>query len=382
MKSRRIAIFDTTLRDGEQAPGAAMTPVEKARFARQLEKLGVDVIEAGFPAASRGEFEAVRRIAAKVGRCRVAALARARTDDIDIAWSALAGAAAPRIHIIAPSSDILLSRQVKKTREQMLEEAGAAVAHARRYCEDVEFSAVDATRAERCFLVILFEAAIASGARTVNIADTVGFAVPGQFGRLVAYLRRQLKGQEDIALSVHCHDDLGLAVANSLAAVRNGAGQVKCTVNGIGERAGNAALEEVVMALETRKDYFCARTGVETTRIYETSRLLTSITGIAVQPNKAIVGLNAFAHGSGIHQDGLIKEAGTYEIMRPQSVGVAASRLVLGKHSGRHAVRVCLERLGYVLTDERARRGVHTLQRAGRPDEAYIRRGACGPASR
>ncbi|MGD0232675.1 MAG: 2-isopropylmalate synthase [Syntrophorhabdales bacterium] len=352
MKGAKITIFDTTLRDGEQAPGATMTPAEKVHFARQLERLGVDVIEAGFPAASKGDFAAVQRIAAEIAETRIAALARARIDDIDRAWRAVEGAASPRIHIIAPSSDILLKHQVRKAREQVLEEAAAAVDHASRYTGDIEFSAVDATRADRAFLVRLFDAAIASGARTVNVADTVGYAVPEQFGRLITYLLHHLKNMDKALLSVHCHDDLGLAVANSLAAVKAGAGQVKCTVNGIGERAGNAALEEVVMALETRRDYFGLRTGIRTEYIYETSRLLTSITGIAVQANKAIVGTNAFAHEAGIHQDGLIKERRTYEIMRPQSVGVSASRLVLGRHSGRHALKAHLEERGYRLTPE------------------------------
>jgi 2-isopropylmalate synthase len=351
-KHRRIIVFDTTLRDGEQAPGATMTPAEKLSFAHQLEKLGVDIIEAGFPFASEGDFAAVRQIAKEVKGAGVAALARAVPTDIDRAWQAVEGAVSPRINIIAPSSDILLRHQLRKSRDQVLEEAGAAVDHARRHTDDIEFSAVDATRADRAFLVNLLEAAIASGARTINVADTVGYAVPEQFGDLIAYLLHHITHMDGVVLSVHCHDDLGCAVANSLAAIKNGAGQVKCTVNGIGERAGNAALEEVVMALETRKDYFGAGTGIRTKYLYETSQLLTAITGIAVQPNKAVVGSNAFAHGSGIHQDGLIKERSTYEIMRPQSVGVSASKFVLGKHSGRHAVKERLDCLGYALAPD------------------------------
>ncbi len=350
MRSTRLLVFDTTLRDGEQAPGATMTPAEKLRFAHQLEKLGVDVIEAGFPVASDGDFAAVRLISGEIKHVQVAAFSRATIADIDTALKAVEDAASPRINIIVPASDIHLRHQVKKTREQIFDEAGAAVAHARRSVEHVELSAVDATRADREFLALLFEAAVASGARTVGIADTVGYAVPEQIGELAAFLWLRLA--QRAVLSAHCHDDLGLAVANTLAAVKGGARQVKCTVNGIGERAGNAALEEVVMALETRKDYFGVRTGIRTEYLYETSQLLTAITGIAVQPHKAVVGANAFAHESGIHQDGLIKNRNTYEIMKPQSVGVSASRLVLGKHSGRHAIRSALARLGYSLAPD------------------------------
>ena len=353
---QRIIVFDTTLRDGEQSPGASMTPGEKLLMARQLERLGVDVIEAGFPVASESDFRAVRLIANEVREAQVAAIARAVPGDIDRAWEALEGAVHPRIHIFISSSDIHLEHQLRKGRDEVLREACAAVDHARAYTENVEFSAMDATRSDRGFLRLLLEGAIAAGAATVNIADTVGYAVPDEFGRLVAYLLGSVADIDRVVLSVHCHDDLGLATANSLAAVRNGARQVKCTINGIGERAGNAALEEVVMALETRRDLFGLRTGVKSEHLYETSRLLTSITGIGVQPNKAIVGANAFAHASGIHQDGLIKRKETYEIMTPQSVGRGETRLILGRHSGSHAVRDRLLKMGYVLTREEADR--------------------------
>ncbi len=347
---RRIQIFDTTLRDGEQSPGAAMTPCEKLLVAKQLEKLGVDVIEAGFPAASRGDFEAVRMVARKIKKARVAAIARAKPGDIDLAWEALKGGHDPRLNVFISASDIHLKHQLKMTRREVLGHTRTAIAHARKYTENVEFSAMDATRANRGFLRRVLEEAIGAGARTVSIADTVGYAVPEEFGGLVAYLLTHVAGIEKTLLSVHCHDDLGLANANSLAAVRSGAAQVKCTVNGIGERAGNAALEEVVMALETRKAFYGCRTGIRTEEIQATSRLLTRITGIAVQPNKAIVGANAFAHASGIHQDGLIKERRTYELIEPHTVGAGPILMVLGKHSGRRALRDRLEKMGHLLT--------------------------------
>jgi 2-isopropylmalate synthase len=347
---RKVLIFDTTLRDGEQSPGAGMNPDEKLLMAGQLEALGVDVIEAGFPAASKGDFEAVRRIAQDIRGTGIAAIARAKPCDIDCAWEALKEAADPRLHIFCSTSDIHLRHQLRKSRMEVLSQAREAVEYARAYTGNVEFSAMDATRSDRVFLRQVLEGAIAAGARTVNIADTVGYAVPEEFGSLVAFLLRHVRNMSRAVFSVHCHDDLGLAVANSLAAVKNGAGQVKCTVNGIGERAGNAALEEVVMALETRKTFYRCRTGIKTEEIYPSSRLLTRITGIPVQPNKAIVGANAFAHESGIHQDGLIKEKSTYEIIEPRSVGVSETRMVLGKHSGRHALQDRLKELGYAVT--------------------------------
>jgi len=343
----RVLIFDTTLRDGEQSPGASMNPAEKLRMAKQLEKLGVDVIEAGFPVASEGDFLSVRRIARAVRKPQIAALARANPADIDRAWDAVSEAEKPRIHTFISSSDIHLRHQLKKGRDQVLKEAREAVRHARGYTPNVEFSPMDATRTERAYLLEMIEAVIDEGASTVNVPDTVGYAVPDEFGELIARIVAGVGNIRKAVISVHCHNDLGLAVANSLAAVRNGARQVECTVNGIGERAGNTALEELVMALNTRSDRFGVRSGIRTENIYPTSQLLTQVTGIAVQPNKAIVGANAFAHESGIHQDGLIKDKSTYEIMTPQSVGVPDSHIVLGKHSGRHAIRERLKKMGY-----------------------------------
>ncbi len=352
----RVFIFDTTLRDGEQSPGASMNPDEKLRIARQLEKLGVDIIEAGFPVASEGDFASVRQIAREIRGCGIAALARANAADIDRAWEAVAEAASPRIHTFISSSDIHLRHQLHKSREQVLREAVAAVAHARNYTQNVEFSPMDATRSDRDYLCAMVEAVIAAGATTVNIPDTVGYAVPDEFGDLIATLFRRVKNIRRAVISVHCHNDLGLATANALAALRNGARQVECTINGIGERAGNSAMEEVVMAIKTRKDLFDLWTGIRTEYIHQTSRLLTQITGIHVQPNKAIVGANAFAHESGIHQDGLIKEKITYEIMTPQSVGISDTHIVLGKHSGSHAIADRLRALGYALEDDQIQR--------------------------
>lgn len=352
----RVYIFDTTLRDGEQSPGCSMNPGEKIRLALQLEKLGVDIIEAGFPVASEGDFLSVQQIAREITKSQVAGLARANAPDIDRAWEAIKEAANPRIHTFISSSDIHLKYQLKKSREQVLEEACEAVRHACSYTQNVEFSPMDATRSDRDYLCEMVEAVIEAGAKTVNIPDTVGYAIPEEFGGLIACLFERVKNIRQAVISVHCHNDLGLAVANSLAAIRNGARQVECTINGIGERAGNTAMEELVMALETRKDLFGIETGIETTNIYKTSRLLTQITGVAVQPNKAIVGANAFAHESGIHQDGLIKEKITYEIMTPQSVGISDSNIVLGKHSGRHAVSEHLKKMGHNLTNEQLNR--------------------------
>ncbi len=352
----RVFIFDTTLRDGEQSPGASMNPDEKLRIARQLEKMGVDIIEAGFPASSEGDFASVQQIAQEIRGCQIAGLARANAADIDRAWEAVAKAASPRIHTFISSSDIHLKYQLRKTRAEVLKEAIAAVAHACGYTKNVEFSPMDATRSDRAYLCEMVEAVIAAGATTVNIPDTVGYAIPEEFGDLIATLFAKVPNIRQAVISVHCHNDLGLATANALAAVKNGARQVECTINGIGERAGNSAMEEIVMALKTRKDLFGIQTGIKSEYIHQTSRLLTQITGIAVQPNKAIVGANAFAHESGIHQDGLIKEKITYEIMTPQSVGITATHIVLGKHSGRHAIADRLKSMGYAMSDEEINR--------------------------
>lgn len=352
----RVYIFDTTLRDGEQSPGFSMNLDEKLHMARQLEKLGVDIIEAGFPMASEGDFVAVREIARQVRTPQIAALARAGVSDIDRAWEALAEAAHPRIHTFISSSDIHLKYQLGKSRSQVLKEAVKAVAHARGYTANVEFSPMDATRSDRSYLCDMVEAVIAAGASTVNIPDTVGYAMPDEYGDLIGHLRDRVTNIGDAILSVHCHNDLGVAVANSIAGLRRGARQVECAMNGIGERAGNTSLEEIVMALETRRDILGFTTGINTRHLYRTSKLLTDITGIPVQPNKAIVGANAFAHESGIHQDGLIKEKSTYEIMKPASVGMADTNFVLGKHSGRHAVRERLKKMGFSLKDDEINR--------------------------
>ena len=348
-KHERIMIFDTTLRDGEQSPGCSMNPEEKLRIARQLEKLGVDIIEAGFPVASEGDFLSVQQIAREIRGCQIAGLSRANPEDIDRAWQAIREAANPRIHTFLSSSDIHLKYQLKKTREQALKEAIAAVAHARGYTDNVEFSPMDATRSDWDYLCDVVEAVISAGATTVNIPDTVGYALPDEFGALMAYLFDKVKSLRDVVVSVHCHNDLGVAVANSLAVLKHGVRQIECTVNGIGERAGNTALEEVVMAIETRKDLLHYHTGIRTKHLYPTSRLLSQITGVPVQPNKAIVGANAFAHESGIHQDGMIKETTTYEIIKPATVGYSDTHLVMGKHSGRHAVQEHLKKMGFSL---------------------------------
>ena len=348
----RIRIFDTTLRDGEQSPGFSMNINEKIRMARQLEKLGVDVIEAGFPIASQGDFEAVSQIAQAVSGAQVAGLARANERDIDRAWEAIRTARLPRIHTFISTSDIHLTHQLRKSREEVLAMTVAAVRRAKSYTDNVEFSAMDATRSDWDYLCRVVEAAIDAGATTVNIPDTVGYAVPSEFGALIAYLKENVRAIDRAVISVHCHNDLGLATANAIAAVQNGARQIECTINGIGERAGNTSLEEAVMILYTRKEHMKLATGIRTTELYATSRLLTRITGVAVQPNKAIVGANAFAHESGIHTDGLLKEKITYEIMTPESVGVIKSSLVLGKHSGRHAMKDELQKRGYELSDD------------------------------
>jgi 2-isopropylmalate synthase len=348
--AERVLIFDTTLRDGEQSPGCSMTVREKRRMAAELVNLGVDFLEAGFPIASDGDFEAVRIIAGEVRGVSIAALARACDLDISRAASALEGADRPRIHTFIATSDIHLQYKLHKTRAQVLEESAEAVRLARRHVDDVEFSAEDAARTDPAYLRAVVRATVEAGARTVNIPDTVGYCMPEEFGQLIGDLVADLGGRA--VVSVHCHNDLGLAVANSLAAVRAGARQVECTVNGIGERAGNCALEELVMALRVRRDVFALETGIDTRQLFPASQLLSSLISFGPQPNKAIVGRNAFAHEAGIHQDGVLKERTTYEIIDPASVGVPESRLVLGKHSGRHALRARLEDLGFPLTPE------------------------------
>ena len=347
-----VKIFDTTLRDGEQSPGFSMNVAEKVRVAKRLEQMGVDVIEAGFPVASQGDFEAVQAISAELKEAVVVGLARANTIDIDRAWQAIKRAAKPRLHTFISSSDIHLEHQLKMTRKDVLNLAVKAVKRAKTYTDDVEFSAMDATRSDREYLAQMIGEAIDTGATTVNIPDTVGYAVPSEFADLITYLMENVPNIGEAVISVHCHNDLGLAVANSLAAVQNGARQVECTINGIGERAGNTALEEIVMALKVRRDLIGLDTRIRTEQIYPTSRLVSSITGIRVQPNKAVVGANAFAHESGIHQDGLLKNKTTYEIMTPETIGLSKSTLVLGKHSGRHALRDRVRSLGYDLTDD------------------------------
>jgi 2-isopropylmalate synthase len=349
--STMVKIFDTTLRDGEQSPGAAMNIAEKVRIAQQLEKLNVDVIEAGFPTSSEGDFEAVKTISRVIKRSEVAALCRTNLKDIDRTWEAVKGARSPRLHIFVSTSDIHLQHQLKISKDEVIRMAVRSVARARRYTPNIEFSAMDATRSDVGFLSAVIEAATQAGATIINIPDTVGYAIPSEFGELIRTLRQKVRGIEKVTLSVHCHNDLGLAVANSLTAIQNGAGQVECTINGIGERAGNASLEEIVMALRTRKDLFPYRTRVIPRHLFATSRLVSKITGMAVQPNKAIVGANAFAHESGIHQDGILKEKLTYEIMTPKSVGIPKTSLILGKLSGRHAFRERLRELGYQLSE-------------------------------
>ena len=346
----RVYIFDTTLRDGEQSPGCSMTVPEKVRMAAKLVDLGVDILEAGFPIASEGDSEAVDAVAREYPWANVAALARANKLDIMAAVKSLRNARRPRIHTFIATSDIHLKYKLKKSRQQVLEEAVAAVELARQYCEDVEFSAEDATRTDLDYLEQVSRAVVAAGARTVNLPDTVGFSVPDEYGALIGRMAKALG--DSAVVSVHCHDDLGLAVANSLAAVQNGARQIECTINGIGERAGNAALEEVVMAMNTRRDRLPFETRIVTEHLFPASQLLTSLITFGPQPNKAIVGENAFAHEAGIHQDGFLKERTTYEIMEPKSVGVPESKLVLGKHSGRHALAKRCEDLGYPLTRE------------------------------
>ena len=347
----RVIVFDTTLRDGEQSPGCSMNLEEKLSVATQLEAMGVDVIEAGFPIASNGDFEAVREVAKTVKTATVAGLSRASRKDIDRAWEALKPAASPRIHTFISTSPLHMKHKLQMEPEDVVQAIADSVGHARNLCDNVEWSPEDATRTDHDFLCRVVETAIRAGAGTINIADTVGYTIPGEFADLIALLRNRVPNIDEAILSVHCHNDLGLAVANSLAAVQAGARQVECTVNGIGERAGNCAMEEVVMALRTRQDSMPYGTGVDSTQITRASRLVSGITGFAVQPNKAIVGANAFAHESGIHQDGMLKNAQTYEIMTPESVGLTKSNLVMGKHSGRHAFKTKLKELGIDLSD-------------------------------
>ena len=351
--TRDVVIFDTTLRDGEQAPGNSMTPDAKLRLARQLERLGVDVIEAGFPSASEGDFSGVRAIAEAVRRPVIAALARCHDRDIDRAGEALRPAVRGRIHVFIATSDLHLEHKLRLTREQCLERASAAVRRAKEFTDDVEFSAEDATRSDREFLCRVVAAAIEAGATTINLPDTVGFTTPTEYAAMFREVRERVLGGngKQVVFSAHCHDDLGLAVANSLAAIEAGAGQVECTINGIGERAGNAALEEIVVAARVRPQAVAFRCRVHTPELFRTSQLLSHVTGIFPQPNKAVVGRNAFAHEAGIHQHGMIQNGLTYEIIRPEEVGVPRSTLVLGKHSGRHALERRYQQLGYELDD-------------------------------
>jgi 2-isopropylmalate synthase len=372
----RITIFDTTLRDGEQSPGCSMNHPEKLRLAQQLERLGVDVIEAGFPIASDGDFEAVKAIATVIRRPIIAGLARACQADIERAWEALKYAARPRIHVFLATSDIHLQYKLRITRDQCLAQAREAIRLAKSLCEDVEFSPEDATRTDHDFLCQVLEAVVEAGATTLNIPDTVGFTVPTEFGDLITMIRQRVKGIENVVISAHCHNDLGMAVANALSAVAAGARQVECTINGIGERAGNASLEEIVVAMRVRPDRYPYETGVVGEQIFAASQMLSEITGVPVQPNKAVTGRNAFAHEAGIHQDGMLKNPLTYEIMTPKSVGVPDSKLVLGKHSGRHALGIRCEQLGYQF-DRRAlddiyRRFVRLADKIKKVDDHHL----------
>ncbi|MFN2237000.1 MAG: 2-isopropylmalate synthase, partial [Anaerolineales bacterium] len=364
MNPNYVTIFDTTLRDGEQSPGATLTSAEKLEIAHGLARLGVDVIEAGFPAASPDDLEAVRRIATEVGNSPkdafgllqeppiICGLARTTKHDIDAAWEAVKHAQRPRIHTFIATSPIHMKYKLKMDPEDVVERAREMVAYAKSYCKDVQFSPEDAGRSEPEFLYLVLAEAIKAGATTLNIPDTVGYTTPEEFGELIAGIMENTPGIENVTVAVHCHDDLGLATANTLAGINAGARQAEVTINGIGERAGNTSLEEIAMALHTRRAVYGLDTGIDTTQISRISRMVSNYTGIMVQPNKAIVGANAFAHEAGIHQDGQLKNQSTYEIMRPETVGLMRSSLVLGKHSGRHALRVRLEELGFELDDE------------------------------
>jgi 2-isopropylmalate synthase len=345
-----VQIFDTTLRDGEQSPGASMTAEQKVVIARQLEKLGVDVIEAGFAASSEGDFESVRRVCQEVSRPRIVSLARAQEGDIERALKAVEAAQSPGIHTFIATSDIHLKHKLRMSRDEVLEAAVKAVAHAKKFTDYVEFSAEDASRSDPEFLMQVFREVIRAGAKVINVPDTTGYAIPSEFGALIANLIERTAGGDRVIWSAHCHNDLGLAVANSLAAVHNGARQVECTINGIGERAGNTSLEEVVMALRTRKNYLDLDTNIMSEQLYPTSRLVSQVTGIPIPINKPVVGDNAFAHEAGIHQDGVLKHKQTYEIMTPESIGIPGNRLVMGKHSGRHAFDERLKHLGFNLS--------------------------------
>ena len=348
----RVVIFDTTLRDGEQAAGGTLNIQEKLEIAKQLERLGVDVIEAGFPINGKSDFEAVSLVAREIRTPTICALARAIAGDIDCAWESVKEAEHPRIHVFISASDIHLAHQLRKDRDEVLQTSREMVAKAKKCTSDIEFSPMDASRADPEYIYQILEAVIKAGATTLNIPDTVGYAIPGEFGDLIEGIFQNVPNIDQAVVSVHCHNDLGLAVANSLESVRRGARQVECTINGVGERAGNASLEEIVMAIKTRSDFFDLTTNIDTTQIYKTSRLVSGLTGFSVQHNKAIVGANAFRHESGIHQDGIIKMPITYEIMDPRTVGIPSSSLVLGKHSGRHAFKERLAELGYSLSDE------------------------------
>ena len=348
----KVVIFDTTMRDGEQAPGATMNKEDKLKMARQLDRLGADVIEAGFAANSDAEVDAIDAVAREIRNPVICSLSRTVANDVDAAWRALQNAARPRIHVFTSSSDLHLAHMLRKSRQEVLDSAVAAIQRARTYVEDVEFSPQDATRSDMEFLIDLYSAAIEAGATTLNIPDTVGYAIPQEFEAMVRTIIQRTKNSEKAIFSVHCHNDLGLAVANSLSAIQGGARQIEVCVNGIGERAGNAALEEVVMAIHTRKDFLQVEHSLDTTQISRTSRLFTDITGIGVQVNKAIVGANSFRHESGIHQDGVLKERSTYEIMNPQDIGLSGNIIHLGKTSGRAGFRAHLAQLGYPLNDE------------------------------
>ncbi len=355
MSDGKVRIFDTTLRDGEQSPGASLTSAEKLVLARQIADLGVDVMEAGFPAASEDDWQAVRRIAVEVGTVTgpiICGLARAHKGDIERAWTAVKEAHHPRIHTFLATSDIHMEHKLRMTREEVVAKVREMVGYARSLCPDIEFSTEDACRSQPEFLVEVLTAAIEAGATTLNIPDTVGYTTPDEYGKLISYLIENTPGAQDVIWSVHCHNDLGLATANTLAGLAAGARQAEVTVNGIGERAGNTSLEEVVMALRTRHSRYALETGIDATQIARTSRMVSNYTGIPIQPNKAIVGANAFSHEAGIHQDGVLKHQATYEIMTPETVGYTTSKLVLGKHSGRHAFKVHLEGMGHRLTDE------------------------------
>jgi 2-isopropylmalate synthase len=356
MQRDRVLVFDTSLRDGEQAPGCSMNGDEKLLFAKKLQALGVDIIEAGFPVASAGDAEAVRRIATEVQGPIIAALARCVEKDIAVAWEAVSRSMRPRIHTFLATSDIHLAFKLKIGRDEALNQARKMVAYARSLCTDVEFSPEDATRSDVGFLCDVLQAAVDSGATTLNIPDTVGYTTPGEYGDLIRTIRQRVKGIENVTISVHCHNDLGLAVANSLAGIEAGARQVECTINGIGERAGNASLEEVAMALHVRADRYGIDTGLNLAEIYSTSQLLSELIGFEVQPNKAIVGRNAFAHEAGIHQHGVLNNPLCYEIMTPETVGIPAERIVLGKHSGRHALVFKYRELGHELSGDEVNR--------------------------